>query len=177
MSASAAAAAGRRPLAEASITAMLEAHGVPYTLHRHADVRTIAEAHARVPHLTAGLLKTVVFELSPSDRRILVAVPCHAQVDYRGVAGALGCARRALRLVPPARVEAELGFAIGGVGPFALTAACEVLVDAAVASATRVRVGGGGPGRTLELLAGDLLRLPRTRRAAVARSAPAEESR
>ena len=115
--------------AAAVIAAQLAEHGIPHTVHHHVAVRTIEEARAQVPHLTEDLLKTVVFEIAASARRLLVAVDCTARVDYRGVAAAAGCSRRALRLVPPERVAAELGFEIGGVGPFRVAPEVEVLLE------------------------------------------------
>lgn len=157
------------PHAVRAIGALLETGRIAHAWHYHPAVRTIAEALATVPHLTAGLLKTVVFARDGTDVRALVAVPCRAQVDYAALARALVCSRRDLRLVPPARIEAELGFEVGGVGPFALTEACVVLLDDSIPADARVLVGGGAPGYTLELCCGDLLRLPRARRAALAR--------
>ncbi len=156
--------------AAAVIAAQLAGSGIAHTVHRHVAVATIDEALARVPHLTEDLLKTVVFEIAGSARRLLVAVDCAARVDYRGVAAAAGCSRRALRLVPPERVAAELGFEIGGVGPFRVAPGVEVVLDAGSAPARRVRVGGGLRTLTIELAFGDLAALGEATLAAVART-------
>lgn len=152
-----------------AIAALLAQHAIDHTRHWHVAVRTIAEARAQVPQLTVGLLKTVAFAITGTPRVALVAVACDAQVDYRQLAHALACSRRALRLLSPAQVTAELGFEVGGVGPFPITPDLEVLVDAAIAPGTRVKVGGGCATLTIELLLADLLRLAGVRVAAVAR--------
>lgn len=131
-------------------------------------MRTIDEARRQVPELVVDLLKTVAFERVPGTQRVLAAVPARCGVDYRALAQALGCSRRALRLLPPARVEAELGFEIGGVGPWPVTADVVVVLDAALGDDARVRCGGGTCTRTVELRAGDLARVSGALRAPIA---------
>ena len=152
-----------------AIAALLAQHAIAHTRHRHRAVRTIAEARAQVPQLTIDLLKTVAFAIAGTPRVVLVAVACDAQVDYRRLAHALACSRRALRLLPPARVTADLGFEVGGVGPFPIAQNIEVLVDNTIAPETRVKVGGGCATVTIELQLAELLRLESVRTAAIAR--------
>lgn len=153
---------GNRPAGGAAteIARQLAAAAIDHRVHRHVAVGTVEEARARVPHLTDGLLKTVVFEVVPTARRLLVAVACDQRVDYRAVAALAGCSRRALRLVEPARVAAELGFEVGGVGPFRVLPEVEVMLDAGGGErAGRVLVGGGLRTLTLELAFADLARV------------------
>ncbi|MEQ8231287.1 MAG: YbaK/EbsC family protein [Gammaproteobacteria bacterium] len=161
--------------AAAEIARQLAQADITHRVHRHAAVGTIAEAHAEVPHLTEGLWKTVVFEVVPGARRLLVAVACDRRVDYRAVAALAGCSRRALRLVEPARVASELGFEVGGVGPFRVTPAVEVILDDACESTQQVLVGGGLRTLTIELAFGDLVRLGAATVAPVARVAEVED--
>ncbi|MEQ8659571.1 MAG: YbaK/EbsC family protein, partial [Gammaproteobacteria bacterium] len=156
--------------AAAEIARQLARAGIAHRAHRHVPVGTIEEARAHVPHLTRDLMKTVVFEVVPTARRLLVAVTADARVDYRAVAAQAGCSRRALRLVEPARVASELGFEVGGVGPFRVVPAVEVLLDVAGASLPRVLVGGGLRTLTLELAFADLARVSAASVAAVARA-------
>ena len=155
-----------------AIAALLARHAIAHIQHHHVAVRTIAEAHAQVPQLTVDLLKTVVFAIAGTPRVVLVAVACDAEVDYRQLARALACSRRALRLLPPARVTAELGFEVGGVGPFPIAPTIEVLIDDTIAPEARVKVGGGCATVTIELRLAELLRLDGVRAAAVARPGP-----
>ena len=151
------------------VSRCLASHGETYELHRHAEVRTIAEAQDTVPHLVDGLLKTVAFTIKDSPRILLVAIDCRRQVDYRAVATAAGCSRRALRLLSADRIEAELGFEVGGVGPFPVTPAAEVWIDADIPSSRRVRVGAGLRSETLELTCDALLRCSGGRRASLSK--------
>lgn len=155
-----------------AIEALLQAGDVPFILHEHVAVGTIEQAHQLVPHLTLNLIKTLVFEVSGGARIILLGVDCNAQVDYKRISAAVGCSRRALRLVPGPRVEAELGFEVGGVGPFRLSANIEVILDARFSFAEQVKVGGGTRTHTFELAFGDLVRLGDAKLAAVSKEAP-----
>ncbi|MGE0483548.1 MAG: aminoacyl-tRNA deacylase [Gammaproteobacteria bacterium] len=147
------------PTAVAAIARLLEAYAIEHVRHRHVAVATIDEAQRLVPHLTVDLLKTVAFEISGTSRVLLVAVRAEDQVDYRGVAAVAGCNRRALRLLPPARVAAEFGFEVGGVGPFTVDPRIEVVLDAVAMALPRVKVGGGSRTITYELASADLARL------------------
>lgn len=158
------------PPAVAAIAGLLDSNGIEHVRHRHVAVATIEEAHRLVPHLTVDLLKTVAFEISGTSRVLLVAVRAEDQVDYRGVAAVAGCNRRALRLLPGARVAAEFGFEVGGVGPFAVDPRLEVVLDTAAMALPRVKVGGGSRTITCELGSADLARLADARIAAVSKT-------
>ncbi|CAN0400003.1 unnamed protein product, partial [Phaeothamnion confervicola] len=88
------------------ILALLAAKGVTPVVHEHAEVRTIDDAHLRAAHLLENLAKTIAFEAEPGPRIVLASVAHDAQVDYKLLSALLGCNRRALRLIPAARVEA-----------------------------------------------------------------------
>ena len=141
----------------AAVLDHLRGLGVDLEIHLHEPVRTIEEAHERVPHLTAGLLKTVVFRLDDGGW-VLAAVTGPVRIHYRLLADALGVRRTALRAVGPEEVEAALGFQVGGVGPFALGPAIRVVLDAPILELERVLCGSGRNDRTLELAPGDLAR-------------------
>ena len=140
-------------------------------VHHHAPVRTIAEAHALAPHLTENLIKTIAFEIEPGPRIVLAAVASDAQVDYKRLSALLGCNRRALRLIPAARVEAELGFEVGGLGPFAVDPQMEIVIDEAVMIWPWLRCGAGLRTHTLELLPQELVRASAARVAPLAKRA------
>lgn len=133
------------------MSAFLHQAGVPFRVHHHVAVATIEAARAEVAWLTAGLLKTVVFEVAGTARRVLVAIDCQRQVDYRKLSAVLGCSRRRLRLVPAARVAVEFGMPPGGLGPFPLRDDVEVIMDADFRPEAIIKVAGGNPTVTLEL--------------------------
>lgn len=154
----------------ARILALLDEAGVPYRVHEHAPVRTIEDAFAFAPHLTTNLVKTIAFEIADSTRVVFAAVGTHAQVDYKRLAAHCGCNRRALRLLPPWRVEAELGFEVGGLGPFAIGDAHMAVIDRAVLALPYLRCGAGVRTRTLELAPADLVRATGADMADIARA-------
>lgn len=155
----------------ARILALLDQIHSPYRVHEHPPVRTIDEARVLAPHLLEGLVKTIAFELDGASRVVLAAVTLDAQVDYAALARCVGVNRRALRLLPAARVEAELGFEVGGLGPFALDARTEVVLDEAVLAQPWLRCGAGLRTRTLELAAEDARRASNARTASIAKRA------
>ena len=140
----------------ASVIELLEQSGAAYHVHRHPAVTTIDEAHRKVPHLTHNLLKTVVFRIKHADW-ILAAVDGHDRIDYKRLAEAVGVNRRALRSIAPDQVESELGFAVGGVGPFPVRRDIRVIFDAAIQPSTQVFCGSGMNTRTVEIKAADLI--------------------
>lgn len=144
--------------AHAEILRLLRAAQVPYTLHAHPAVRTIEDARAVAPTLVEDLLKTVVLRVKDGPY-VLAAVPAAARAHYRLIADALGVRRQALRMVGPAEVETELGFQVGGVGPFPVRGDVVVWVQAEVAGWPRVRLGGGRNTITVELAGAALDRL------------------
>jgi Cys-tRNA(Pro)/Cys-tRNA(Cys) deacylase len=142
----------------ASVIELLEQSGTAYHIHHHPAVTTIDEAHRKVPHLTRNLLKTVVFKIKHGDW-VLAAVGGHNRIDYKRLADAVGVNRRALRSIAPHQVESELGFAVGGVGPFAVRRDVRVIFDAAIQPSTQVFCGSGRNTRTVEINAADLIAL------------------
>jgi Cys-tRNA(Pro)/Cys-tRNA(Cys) deacylase len=145
-------------MAYATVIEMLEGSGAAYRIHHHAAVTTIEEAHRKVPHLTRNLLKTVAFEIKPAAW-VLAAVGGRDRIDYRRLADAVGVNRRALRSMAPDQVESELGFAVGGVGPFPVRDDVRVVFDAAIQPSTQVFCGSGMNTRTVEINAADLIAL------------------
>ncbi len=140
----------------ATVIEMLEGSGAAYRIHHHTAVTTIAEAHRKVPHLTRNLLKTVAFKIKDTAW-ILAAVDSRERIDYKRLADAVGVNRRALRSIAPDQVESELGFAVGGVGPFPVRDDIRVVFDEAIQPSTLVFCGSGLNTRTVEIKAADLI--------------------
>ena len=148
---------------------LLAVAGVTPQVHNHAAVRTIDEAHQLAPHLVENLVKTIAFEIEPGARIVLAVVAHDAQVDYKQLSALLGCNRRALRLIPATRVEAELGFEVGGLGPFAVRPDIEVVFDSAVLAQPWLRCGAGLRTRTLQLGVDEAVRASAARVAVIAK--------
>ncbi len=139
---------------------MLERSGAAYRLHSHPPVTTVEEAFVKAPRLTHNLLKTVVFRIKAGDW-ILAAVAGSVRIHYKKLADAVGVNRKELRSIAPAAVEFELGFPIGGVGPFPVRADIRVVFDAGLEQLGTVFCGSGRNTETVEMDIGDLIRLSR----------------
>ncbi len=139
---------------------MLAASGAAYTIHRHTPVTTIEEARAKVPHLTRNLLKTVVFRIKAGDW-ILAAVNGACRIHYKKLAAAVGVNRSALLSIAPADVASQLGFEIGGVGPFPVRADIRVVFDDQLPPLGTIFCGSGSNTRTVEMPMVDLLAVAR----------------
>lgn len=141
---------------------MLKNSGFAYTVHEHTPVTTVDEAHQKVPHLTHNLLKTVVFRIKDAHW-ILAAVTGNVRIHYKKLADAMGVKRKDLRSIAPEQVESELGFEIGGVGPFPVSEDIRVVFDETLAPLDNVFCGSGKNTRTIEMKSADLIRLAKAR--------------
>ncbi len=142
----------------AVVIARLEAAGIPFRLHDHAPLRTVAEAEAALPFPVEQMVKAVVFYIKDGPW-LLVAVRAADRVDYRKLALALGVKRGALRQPAAPEVEATLGFEVGGVPPLPPDGQVQAVFDRQVLDLDRIYCGSGRRDQTLELRVPDLLRL------------------
>ncbi len=140
------------------ILSLLDSHGVAYELHEHEPVRTVAEVETKLPFLLDKMLKTVAFRVK-DGRFILAGLRGHDRIDYRQLAAYCGVNRRAVASMSPDAVEAELGFEVGGVGPFVLQPEVIVLLDEQLAELGTVYCGSGKNTVTLAIDFADLLRV------------------
>ncbi|MEZ4595261.1 MAG: YbaK/EbsC family protein, partial [Chloroflexota bacterium] len=122
------------------IVGLLESAGVVYEMHVHEPVRTVAEVEEKLPFLLDKMLKTVAFQVK-DGRYLLAGLRGHDRIDYRQLAAYCGVNRRAIASMAPEAVEAELGFEVGGVGPFALQPEVIVLLDEQLAGMGTVYCG------------------------------------
>jgi len=138
------------------ILELLNDYGADYIVHTHEPVRTIQDAHEKVPHLTRDLLKTVVFRVK-NGSWILAAVGGSSRIHYKKLAEAFGLKRTELRSVSPEQVQRELGFEIGSVGPFSVNENVKVVFDESLADLDKVFCGSGKKGATIEIDVQDLI--------------------
>ena len=141
---------------------LLNDSGFPFTLHSHEPVQTIEDAERKAKHLTHNLLKTVVFRIKNSHW-ILAAVLGSDRIDYKRLGEAFGVKRTELRSVSPEEVERELGFEVGGVGPFPVTEDVAVVIDEKLVGIDRIFCGSGVNTRTVEMRLDDLVSVSRAR--------------
>jgi Cys-tRNA(Pro)/Cys-tRNA(Cys) deacylase len=142
------------------VVAMLDAGGFAYNLHAHQPIRTIEEAHAEVPHLTRNLLKTVVFKIK-DGHWVLASVKGSARIHYKKLADACQVKRTALRSISPAQVEQDLGFQVGGVGPFPVNHTIRIVLDQRLQDLDSIFCGSGSNTRTIEMRMTDLITITR----------------
>ncbi len=140
------------------ILQLLKRHGVVYQLHEHEPVHTVAEVEAKLSFLLDKMLKTVAFRLK-DGRFVLAGLRGHDRIDYRKLAAALGINRRAVASMSPQAVEAELGFEVGGVGPFPLQPNVVILLDEQLTALDTVYCGSGKNNLTLAIGFADLHRV------------------
>jgi Cys-tRNA(Pro)/Cys-tRNA(Cys) deacylase len=134
---------------------LLDAAGVPYVVHEHAPVATVAEILAALPFPAEEHVKTLAVEADGVV--VLVALRGSDRVAYGKLARAAEVARDKLAPLTPERVRAELGLEPGGVCPLVDDPAIRVLVDAAVLGLQRAFCGAGRNDATLELRPADLV--------------------
>lgn len=137
------------------IQSLLEDGGLPYTLHKHHPVTTIEDAKAKVPHLTVNLIKTIVFKIKDSHW-ILAGGKSSDRINYKQLGEAFGVNRKLIRSIATKDVETELGFEIGGVGPFPVSDNVKVILDEGLLKLGMVFCGSGKNTVTVEMNVYDL---------------------
>jgi Cys-tRNA(Pro)/Cys-tRNA(Cys) deacylase len=138
------------------IVALLTENGVAFDILHHEVIRTAVDAERAVPGLVDHLVKTVAFQVK-EGAYVLAGVPARARIDYKLLADLLGVNRRLLRSLSPEQVEAELGFEVGGVGPFPVVDKMHIYFDTALADAGLIYCGSGRNTRTVAMQFADLL--------------------
>lgn len=103
------------------------------------------------------MLKTIAFRTK--QRGWVLAGLCgYAQVDYKRLAEAVGVNRTQRMRLEFHEVEAELGYTIGGVAPFAPNGQTRVVIDTATLRHATIFCGTGRRDRTLEIAPAELVR-------------------
>ena len=128
--------------------------GIPFVVHEHPPVATVAEILEALPFPAEEHVKTLA--LRADGRVVLAALRGSDRLQFGRLARAIGVGRDRISPLPPAQVEAELGLQPGGVCPL-VDGAATVLVDRRVLDSPRVFCGSGRNDATLELAPGDLI--------------------
>lgn len=140
------------------IQSLLESSGSQFTLHPHPPVSTIEDAEEKVPHLTKNLLKTIVFKIKDGDW-ILAVVKGHDRIDYKELARAFNVNRRKIHSVSPDTVEDQLGFEVGGIGPFPVNDNIKIIMDQALTDIGMIICGSGKNTVSIEMDIKDLIQM------------------
>lgn len=142
----------------AQIIELLDKQQLPYKLHEHEAITTVQDVEEKLPFLVDKMLKTIAFKMR-NGRYVLTGLRGHDRLDYRKLAQALGTNRRNVTSLSPTAVEAELGFEVGGVGPFALREDVWLFFDDSLPGQDVVYFGSGKNTITIEMTFEDLLRV------------------
>ena len=151
------------------IVELLVASGVPYTIHEHAPSITIQDADANLWFPVERLVKTIAFRIRGGGY-VLAALCGYSQVDYKKLAAVVGVNRTKLMRIAPEEIEAELGYMLGGVAPFAPNDRTRVVLDAGVMVWPTIYCGTGWRDRTLEVAPSQLAEVARAHVAELTRT-------
>jgi Cys-tRNA(Pro)/Cys-tRNA(Cys) deacylase len=134
--------------------AILRDAGVPFALHEHVPVATVAEILVALPFPAEEHVKTLAF--TADGGIVLAALRGSDRLQFGRLARALGVGRDRIVPLPPERVREELGLEPGGVCPL-VDGDVTVLADRRVLDLPRVFCGSGRNDATLELAPADLV--------------------
>jgi Cys-tRNA(Pro)/Cys-tRNA(Cys) deacylase len=148
---------------------ILQDTGIPFVLHEHEPVATVAEILVALPFPAEHHVKTLAFAADggADGQVVLAALRGCDRLQFGRLARAIGVGRDRIAPLPPERVEAELGLQPGGVCPIC-DAEVTVVVDNRVLALPRAFCGSGRNDATLELAPADLVRASRGNVAALA---------
>ena len=135
--------------------AILRDAGIPFALHEHAPVATVAEIVVALPFLAEEHVKTLAF--TADGAVVLAALRGSDRLQFGRLARALGVGRDRIAPLSPERVREELGLEPGGVCPLVDRDDVTVLVDRRVLDLPRVFCGSGRNDATFELAPADLV--------------------
>jgi Cys-tRNA(Pro)/Cys-tRNA(Cys) deacylase len=135
--------------------AILRDAGIPFALHEHTPVATVAEILVVLPFPAEEHVKTLAF--AADGGVVLAALRGSDRLQFGRLARALGVGRDRIAPLSPERVRVELGLEPGGVCPLVDRDDVNVLVDRRVLDLPRVFCGSGRNDATLELAPADLV--------------------
>jgi len=141
-----------------SITATLDAHGIPYrVLHHSEPVFTMATAARQRGVVEDEMVKSILLR-DAGGRYVMACVLGDARLDPKAVREHLGAGWRRLYFASADEIQAITGCVQGAVAPLGLPANVPAIFDVAIANRDRVNISSGDPMAGLELAATDLIR-------------------
>lgn len=154
---------------------LVQASGLPFTLHEHEATRTIKDAEQNLRLDVARIVKTIAFA-TRDGRLVLAALRGTLRVDYAKLSALSGVNRKDLAPLSAHSVLERIGVAPGGVSPLhgqghgLVNGEVLLFVDEDVLTiAPTAYCGLGRPDRTLEMAPADLLALSGGRTGAFSR--------
>ena len=129
--------------------------GIPFVLHEHVPVATVAEIVAVLPYPAEEHVKTLAF--AADGAVALAALRGSDRLQFGRLARALGVGRDRIAPLPSERMREELGLEPGGVCPLVDRDDVTVVVDRRVLELPRAFCGAGRNDGTFELAPADLV--------------------
>ncbi|MBC9226447.1 hypothetical protein GL325_08940 [Aeromicrobium sp. 636] len=139
-------------MTEDRVTAALDAAGIDYTVTRHGQVGSLAEAAAARGVEPDRIVKTLVVRRGDDDH-LFVLVPGDRQIDWPKLRRVLGVSR--LSMPSPEDAFAATGYERGTITPFGSTHAWPVIADQHVTGT--ISLGGGAHGVSVTVRAQDVI--------------------
>lgn len=134
------------------VVAAAEALGLSFVVTRHGPVGSLAEAAAARGIRPGQIVKTIVVRVREDDHRF-VLVPGDREIAWPKLRALLEVNRISM---PSAQAAYDVtGYERGTITPLGARSALPVIADASIAGT--VSIGGGAPGVTLSVDAGQLL--------------------
>jgi prolyl-tRNA editing enzyme YbaK/EbsC (Cys-tRNA(Pro) deacylase) len=140
------------------VVARLTEQAVPFTMHEHPPLHTVADMEEHLPFPPELFLKTLAFKIKNSFW-VLAATRGQDRIDYRKLAAAFEISRSHILRPSPDEVRETLGFDQGGVCPIPTADNVRVIIDPALLDLETVYCGGARNDRTLEIQLSDLRRV------------------
>ena len=135
-------------------TEAIRAAGVEHRIVTYGFVETIEEAAELRSVAVSSIIKTLVVRLA-SDDYVMVLVSGDRSIDWKKLRALVGVAR--ISLADRDQLVGATGYERGTVTPFGTTRTWPIYVDAAIADAGEVSLGGGAHGVAIHLSGDDLI--------------------
>jgi len=100
------------------VFSLLETHHIPYTLHEHAPIFTVAEGDALGEAFHKNSTRSLFLRDKKKHNYYLVSLPCHKKLDFAVLEAHIPSHR--LSFASEADLEAMLGITTGAVNPLCI---------------------------------------------------------
>ncbi|MFM8320366.1 MAG: aminoacyl-tRNA deacylase [Chloroflexota bacterium] len=142
-----------------NVTRLLDAKGIPYTLHElPAEKLGAVEAAQLIGVSPDEVFKTIVVVREGKGKPVLAVTPGSLEVDLKALAKALG--EKKLAVPPMKEAEALTGLLAGGISPLALlNRGFQVVIDETAQVFDEIYISGGQRGLNIRLAVSALAEL------------------
>jgi len=139
------------------IISALQSKELEFKIFEHEPVTSLDATANNLPFQIEKLVKTLVYRFENSYW-ILVALKVDDKIDFGKLAKCLNIARDRLKRPDVKEIETELGFQIGGIGPFSTKQDVRIVFDKKVLELDKIYCGIGRNDRSLEIAPGEIVK-------------------